>query len=243
MSLFQPSPDIRAMQNLRDCDNVRRAVLYPATLLSQYEHSPRLSALVRNMESTIDPEPELEAFRKQALDPLTAEGWGLDQWGKIVDIGRVIALRGDDAGFGFIGSGLQPFGQGTFYSPEQVSTGTYRLSDQAYLDLILLKASANVSDCSVPSLNRLLFRLYGQRGCAYVLEIGVMRIRYVFEFPLRQWERALLSREDVPPRPAGVGYEVLEVCPTQTFGFAGAHMQPFNQGTFTLGGPTDAYSV
>lgn len=231
------------MPDIRDAENVRRAALYPETMLSQYVHSPRLTALIRGMEQAMDPEPALEEWRRRALDVLTADGWGLDQWGRIVDIGRVIALSGDDGAFGFMGSGLRPFGQGTFHDAGHAATGTYRLADQAYRDLILLKAAANVSDCSVPSLNRLLARLYGDRGAAYVLDVAPMRIRYVFNFPLRPWERALMGREDVPPKPAGVGYEVLEIDPPHTFGFAGSHLQPFNQGVFAIGGPINAYTV
>lgn len=230
------------MPDIRDAENVRRDALYPETMLSQYVHSPRLTALIRTMEQALDPEPALDEWRRRALDVLTADGWGLDQWGKIVDIGRVIALSGDDGTFGFIGSGLRPFGQGTF-DAGHAATGTYRLADQAYRDLILLKAAANISDCSVPSLNRLLGRLYGDRGAAYVLEVAPMRIRYVFEFPLRPWERALMGRDDVPPKPVGVGYEVLEIDPPHTFGFAGSNLQPFNQGVFAIGGPINAYTV
>lgn len=229
-------PDIRLM------DDVRRSLLYPVTLLSQYADSPRLKNVLRAMEALMDPDPDIRAFLHKVVDVASAEGWGLDQWGKIVDIGRVIALRGDEATFGFSGSGLRPFNLGTF-AAGQMDTGTFTLGDNAYRALILLKAAANISDCSVPSLNRLLRQLYGGRGAAYVLEVGTMRIRYVFEFTLQPWERALMGREDVPPKPAGVGYEVLEVDPPHTFGFAGSRLQPFNVGPFSSGGPAEAYAL
>lgn len=242
MPIFQNFSDVRAMPDIRAEGDTRRSAVYPPTVLSQYVNAPRLTSLIRGMETFIDPGAEIDDFRQHVFDPLTAEGWGLDQWGKIVDIGRTITLTGDDATFGFLGSALQPFGQGTFYEAGLVGTNTYRLADNAYRDLILLKAAANISDCSVPSLNRLLARLYGDRGRAYVLEVGTMRIRYVFEFALRPWERALMSREDVPPKPAGVGYEIFEV-PYPAFGFAGSALHPFNNGTFISGGPVDANPV
>lgn len=234
--------NVRTMPDMRTLPDLRRQALYPSSLLSQYVNSPRLVALLQGLEDLIDPVADVEAFRARVIDPLTAEGWGLDQWGKIVDIGRTFALQGDDGIFGFLGSGLQPFDQGTFAAAGRVDTGTYALADDAYRDLILLKAAANIADCSLPSLNRLIARLYGERGRAYVLEVGTMRIRYVFEFALQPWERALMGREDVPPKPAGVGYEIYEVA-YPAFGFAGSGLHPFNQGTFIQGGPYDAYTV
>ena len=54
----------------------------------------------------------------------------------------------------------------------------------------------------------------------------------------------LLLRDDVPPKPAGVGYDVYQVIPKHTFGFAGSGGQNFNNGVFQpYGGPVDAYSL
>lgn len=210
------------------------------TILSQYVNSPRIVALIRKMNAGIDPAHTIETFYRKVFDVATAEGWGLDCWGKIVGIGRVMTLHGDEGTFGFVGSELQPFNQGTFYGPRL--TSTYTLADNAYRELIMLKAASNITDCSLPSLNRLMAKLYADRGKAYVIEVGTMKIRYVFEFFLQPYERALMRREDVPPKPAGVGYETLELDPATTFGFAGSDLQPFNQGTFSSG-VNDAYAV
>lgn len=161
-------------------------------------------------------------------------------WGRILGISRTIVLSGDDEVLGFAGSELQPFNVGTFYQPRV--TQAYTLGDDAYRLLLMLKAAANISDTSVPSLNRLLQFLFADRGNAYVLEVGVMKIRFVFEFDLQPYERALILRQDVPPKPAGVGYELFTLA-YPAFGFAGSGLHPFNQGTFAQGGPVDAYFV
>ena len=99
------------------------------TVISQYDNSPRLLALIRGEDAEIDPAPEILNFYSVVFDPRTAVGWGLDCWGRIVGVGRTIALEGTPKAFGFKGSGLQPFGQGTFYSAN--ATTTYRLGDAA----------------------------------------------------------------------------------------------------------------
>ena len=75
-----------------------------------------------------------------------------------------------------------------------------------------------------------------------VLHVGTMHIRYLVEFRLLPYQRALILRDDVPPKPAGVGYDIFEV-PYPAFGFAGSGLHPFNQGTFVPGGPVDAYTL
>lgn len=57
----------------------------------------------------------------------------------------------------------------------------------------------------------------------------------VFEFWLEPYERSLMRREDIPPKPAGVGYTWLEIPPKETFGYRSQELQPFNQGTFSGG--------
>lgn len=210
------------------------------TILSQYEHAPRLLGVAKTMGDGLDVSPGVARFAREVMDIQTAGTWGLDVWGRILGISRTIVLSGDDEVLGFVGSDLQPFNVGTFYQPR--ITQAYTLGDDAFRLLLMLKAAANISDTSVPSLNKLLQFLFADRGNAYVLEVGTMRIRFVFEFDLQPFERALILRQDVPPKPAGVGYELFTLA-YPAFGFAGSGLHPFNQGTFAQGGPVDAYSV
>lgn len=208
------------------------------TILSQFDNSPRLLALLGDFDALTTPEADIDAFYAAVFNPLTAFGWGLDVWGRIVGISRVIELEGNPQSFGFDGSGLRPFGQGPFYS---VQTGvSYRLGDDAYRLLIFCRAAINITDGTLSSLNRIMHWLFGSRGSVAVLHVGTMEIRFLFRFSLRPYELALLAREDVPPKPAGVGFDIYAV-PRATFGFDGSGLMPWGQGAFS-GGAINAYS-
>lgn len=204
------------------------------TIISQYANSSRILDLINNENTYIDPRPDFDNFYNIVWNVNTARGFGLDIWGRIVGITRLLEI--DDPGdtFGFYGSGLVPFNQGTF-GPHTTKT-SYFLSDDAYRTLILLKALVNISACDIPTLNNILTSMLDGRGRCYILEVGTMKIRYVFEFNLTPYERALFSKDGITPRPGGVGYETYEIDTPSTFGFAGSGLQPFNQGVFANGG-------
>ena len=210
-----------------------------ATIISQYAKSPKLLGVLEGENDEIDPTAEIDEFYDKVFNPETAVGWGLDCWGQIVGIGRTLELDGEDDIFGFNNSLLEPFGEGTFYSV--TSTRYYRLSDDAYRQLIFFKAAINISDGTLKTINYIINRIYGSRGYAAVLHVGTMRIRFLFNYYLRPYERALLSKEDVPPKPAGVTFDVYEILFDSTFGFNGSGLQPFGQGVFPIRGPREAY--
>ena len=213
---------------------------WDATIISQYAKSVKLLSLVELENEVIDPDVDIQAFYDNVFNPKTAVGWGLDCWGQIVGIGRTLELDGNDTILGFNGSQLQPFGEGTFYSEN--STSFYRLSDEAYRKLIFFKASINIGDGTMKSLNYIINSLFGGNGYAGVLHVGTMRLRFLFDHYLQPYESAMLAKEDVPPKPAGVTYDVYEILFDKTFGFAGSGLLPFNQGVFPLHGPKEAYS-
>lgn len=205
-----------------------------ATILSQYDNSPRLLALVEGFNALIDPEAAIDAFYAAVFDPRTATGWGLDVWGRIVGVDRAVTLKGIPGAFGFADSLLQPFGEGPFWSAN--ATSTYVLADEAFRLLIFLKAAINITDGTLPSLNRILHTFFAGRGPVMALHVGTMRMRLVFRFMLKTYERAILAKADMTPIPAGVGYELYDV-PKTTFGFAGSGLMPFGQGAFVARGP------
>lgn len=127
---------------------------------------------------------------------------------------------------------ITPFNEAPFYDGAS-STEVYELSDEAYRKLVLAKALANISDCSMPSLNKVLNYLFGSetRRC-YVQTTNSMDISYVFEFQLDAVERTIAIYSGVIPRPAGVRLTIVQVDPSATFGFAEGELQPFDQGAF-----------
>lgn len=62
------------------------------TIISQYGTSPVISQLVRNIDQYIDPRADLDTFYSYVWDISTAQGFGLDIWGRIVGIDRAINI-------------------------------------------------------------------------------------------------------------------------------------------------------
>lgn len=180
------------------------------TVLSQYGNSPRLLALIETFNDAIDPSADIDAFIANVWDIDTAIGYGLDVWGRIVNVDRVLKVPPDIAGQPYLGFSqavggnlIQSFGHGPFYGgtpPDQ----NYALPDDAYRTLILVKAFANISDRSAATINRALMLLFPGRGNAYVQDNLDMSLVYRFSFELTPVEQAILTQSGAVPRPAGV---------------------------------------
>lgn len=197
------------------------------TILSQYDNSPTIRAIIESIMENIDPTKNIEDFYKLVFDLDTAQGFGLDVWGRIVGVGRVLNVEDTDAHWGFSQALAASFGDGTF-KPVEAVTSSYALSDDAYRNLIYVKALANISTCDADSLNRLLSLLF-DRGNAYINDYGDMSIRYVFEFDATAYERAIIL-SGVLPRPAGVSTSAINLVPLHTFGFSGTGAGSFGDG-------------
>lgn len=224
---------------------------YTDTYCSEYANSPTLTQLITNMNQYMDPRANLLAFYNYVWNVDTAQGFGLDTWGRIVGVSRVIPIPGTAGSFGFANADSPPdwenFGDGSpgvggpFYGG-QITTGGYRLNDDSYRTLILTKAFANICATTAPSLNALVQQLFPGRGRAYTVDrgksnssVGGMQMTYVFEFRLSSIEYAILAFSGVLPHPAGVLVSVV-VIPAGTFGFQeqGPLVKPFNFGVFYL---------
>ena len=55
---------------------------YWATIISQFANSPILTQLIANMDSYLDQTANLDAFYDLIFNVATAQGYGLDVWGK-----------------------------------------------------------------------------------------------------------------------------------------------------------------
>jgi hypothetical protein len=208
------------------------ASLVQETLLSQYANSPTLLQLINNWETYINPAASLNAFYTQIWDVLTATGFGLDIWGKIVGISRQIKIAGTALDFGFKEGTGQPFGQAPF-NGGTASSNTYTLSDTAFRTLILVKALSNISNSTALSYNNLLQNLFAGRGRCYVTDTGQMQILFTFEFNLQPYEISIITNSGAFPRPAAVKANLFAAVPASTFGFnEGMVWQSFGQGVF-----------
>ena len=163
----------------------------------------------------------------------TAKGFGLDIWGAIVGIGREIMIGAQDEYIGF-SQGFTPFDSGVWSTGEGIER-QYRLDDDTYRRVIMLKAMSNIIYATAPHINRLLREMFGSRGRAYFVKNGTMAARYVFEFYLLPVERAIIRQSDLLPRPSGVLLDFYEPEADKTFGYIEANLAPFGEGAFFMG--------
>ncbi|SKC78240.1 Protein of unknown function [Burkholderia sp. CF099] len=209
------------------------------TILSQFANSATIVQLVHNMDGYLDPSADIDAFYDNIWNVDTAVGKGLDIWGKIVGLenGRLLKIPTSEINFGFNEAGTasaNTFDNGVFWSGDTV-TENYYLTDPAFKTLIMVKALANITDCSIPSYNRLLQLLFAGRGRCYVNDLGNMQMRFTFEFFLQPFEMAILTQSGALPRPTGVLASIIQIPVPSVFGFAEAGTDsaaPFDQGVF-----------
>lgn len=203
------------------------------TVISQYANSPIITTLITNFASYIDQTQNLDQFYDLIMNVDTAQGYGLDVWGRIVGVNRVLTVTSPETYFGFEESNeASGFNQAPFYSG-QILTTNFTLDDLAYRRLILVKAFANISQCAIPVLNQMLLTLFPNRGNAYVTEgiaggpwfgfeeatdalgfnqapfyggqaISRMVMTYTFNFALSPVEQAIVRSSGVLPKPTGV---------------------------------------
>lgn len=212
---------------------------YEKTVLSQYAQSPVISQLIERMAEYFDPSANIKAFYDTVWNVDTARDFGLDIWGRIVGVGRYIAIPATVTKFfGFRGNG-QPLNQYPFYPSTGTATQTYRLADDAYRQLIMAKALSNICRTDILSLNALLNLLFAGRGKCWCNNLGGMAMKYTFKFALEPYEKALIKSGAILPRPAGVEIIVYE-SRRSVFGFRGNGV-PFGQGTFISS--QDTYAI
>lgn len=180
------------------------------TLLSQYVSSPTLVALIESLNDAIDPAADIDSFYSSIWNVSTAVRYGLDVWGRIVGVDRLLAVSAQNVYFGFgeaflhsSTQGSQPFNQQPFYSGPQ-ATQNYALGDTDYRTLILAKAATNISDGTIPSINAILRYLFGSYGNAYVEITGAKTMNYRLRFTPTNVQIAIFQNTNVIPRPAGV---------------------------------------
>jgi Protein of unknown function (DUF2612) len=191
---------------------------WQATLESQYANSPTIVQLLTNMNQYVDPTNNINAFFNMVWNIDTAVGYGLDVWGRIVGVGRVLKIATVDY-FGFEGpsgaSGL-PWNQGIFYRG-QALTSNYALLDGPYRVLILAKALFNICNGTIQAINQILINLFGANGAlpvpgnSYVTDGEDMTMTYTFGGALDPVQAAIVFQSGVLPKPAGVSATVVQL--------------------------------
>lgn len=177
---------------------------YTRTIISQYANAASLVTLIGAASEWINPAPSFDSFYNLIWNVDSAKGVGLDIWGRIVGVQRILQVSSNDY-FGFEEAFLsaQPFNQAPFYTG-QTTTNNFRLSDESFRTLIYAKALANICDGSIPGINQVLRFLFPGRGNCYVADNLDMTITYTFGFQLSPVEIAIVEQSGVLPKPTGV---------------------------------------
>jgi len=186
---------------------------YRDTIISQYANSDILTSLISSFWGAMDQSVNMDLFFDNVWNIDTAIGHGLDVWGRIVGVSRTLRISEDRDYFGFAEAtslSAKPYNVAPFYVGAQLSSN-FDLADEPYRVLLLAKAFANVSDGSIPSINKILRSLFPGRGNAYCTDGGDMTMTYTFEFLLQPVELAILSQSGVLPKPSGVSATIVQV--------------------------------
>jgi hypothetical protein len=173
------------------------------TVISQYANSPIILALLASESATLDAAGRFDDFYKDIWNIDTATGYGLDLWGRILGITRVVNIPPSGTYIGFKGqTGGEPLSQGIWYHGAD-ATSNVALTDAAYRRVLLAKAMANISNGSIPSLNAIVMFLFPSYGNSYVMNDGSMSLSYRFGATLSALDFALASQKNILPRPLG----------------------------------------
>lgn len=181
--------------------------------ISQYANSTRIEQLIANFGQYFDPSANLVQFYNIVWNILSAKGFGLNIWGRILGVTRNITLSGTGTYFGFVNDGagdFTGFGQAPFYTGVSDTT-TYSLPDDQYLIVLLAKALANICVASAPVLNQLLAVLFADSGPVWTQDNGNMSMSYVFSFTPTAVQEAMVTQLGILPHPTGVAVSIVIV--------------------------------
>ena len=182
------------------------------TILKQYVGSSKLIDWLLLMKAEISIDKFLDDFHDNVWNLDTANSYGLDIWGKIVDLPRTLPFETNEQFFGFnealiVGTPTAtdptPFNDMPFYSSVYSATGgQVILNDDAYRKAIYMKAMSNITNCTVSNLNNMLMYMFGTSGNSWVERDGPNAMSYHFAFTPSESELAIVQ-SGILPKPSG----------------------------------------
>ena len=180
-------------------------------ILWQYDNAKVLKAIIEAKKTWYY--NNLQDFWGQIvynfLNIASANDWGLNLWGKILQVKRLYDING-----------------------QQIS-----LSKELYRRLIKGKLKLLFSSGSIPEIHKYcndIFKDYIQDNsfAVYVKDNNDMTLSYTINFVPTTEELALLYDRSFLPTPAGVKANIRIIPAIDLFGFYGTEFQPFNHGVF-----------
>jgi hypothetical protein len=184
-----------------------------ATIINQYANSQILTGIITAFSAAMDLTEPFDEFYDNVWNILTAKGWGLDVWGRILGVRRTFQQIPTTRNFGYqeaTVANADPFNVSPFYDGPSL-TGAFSLDDDTYRALLLAKAAFNNTDCSIPSINTIMLSLFPNRGNCYVTDDGNMTMTYTFKFPITAQELAMLAQSGILPKPTGVKATIVQI--------------------------------
>ena len=164
------------------------------TLMSQYANSPAIVGIIDGIADALDPNATVDEFYSLLWNLSTATTWGLDIWGRIVGMSRNVQMSDPDAvTFGFktnpVSQNFTPFNVAPF-SASGAKFNSYRLPDNLYKELIIIKAASNILYATAPNINKYLQMIFSEKAYYYIT--GHMTAAYIFEFELTAFQRLIV---------------------------------------------------
>ncbi len=201
------------------------------TIQSQYSDSPHIKGVIHSYYDFVNPQKDIDLIYDKMINLYTAEGYGLDVWGRIVNIDREYVAV--DEQYDYLGFDNRPynmdrietFNNAPFY---KVVNGKVQLQDDAYRTYILIKALLNISNVSLNSLNYIFKQLFPDTNI-FVLHTNTMTLRLLVIGAFSESQKGAIKNIDWLP--AGVDLQFYHII-TPTFGFKGSGLETFNNGTF-----------
>ena len=177
------------------------------TVLSQYANSPVITGIITAFNAAMDQTQNVDSFYDLMFNVLTAVGYGLDSWGRIVNVSRTVPVvaAGGAPTFGFNepGGDWVGFGQAPFFSGAALLNNV-TLTDVQFRPVVLAKIATNVWDGSIAGFNKILLGLFQGRGTPWVIDNGNMSITLNFPFALTALDTAIITSSGCLPQPTGV---------------------------------------
>ena len=118
------------------------------TVVSQYANSPIITGVIQSIAAALDATASYDAFFSSVWDISTAVGYGLDRWGRVLDINRTIPVVSaipyfsvDDPVYGLD----NPNAPVMLPTSPATQTTQVTLLDVDYRNLLMAKAALNIA--------------------------------------------------------------------------------------------------
>lgn len=191
--------------------------IYTNSTYIQFEQATNLNNLLAGLAPylTIDE----ETFYTDFFNIQTCIGDGLDNWGKLLNLPRVIYMADLTSCFGFdtgelpdpVATGYpQNFDNGNFWGGQ---TAGFTLTDDQYRFLLRLKYFSLNTNASLAALNKAIniaVQLINPAHKAKFSETGLMELTLEINFYFNAFQYAVFSDRQFIPIPVGVSYTIIQ---------------------------------